>query len=91
MSHYSHNNYTIADKYVPYNVSVKASTSAGFGLPTSNITFTEEGSKLLMTIMVGNMQFPVCTTSEDTVHREVSLIEDSTFTIIIIIVIIMQY
>ena len=31
------------DKYIPYNVSVSARTSAGYGPVTSNVTFTEEG------------------------------------------------
>lgn len=35
----------IVDKYIPYNVSIKARTSAGYGPLSSNITFTEEGSK----------------------------------------------
>ena len=34
------------DKHIPYNVSIKASTSAGYGPLVSNITFTEEGGKL---------------------------------------------
>ena len=35
------------DKYIPYNVSVRARNSAGYGLATRNVTFTEEGSKLM--------------------------------------------
>ena len=34
------------DKYIPFNVSVRARTSAGYGPTISNITFTEEGSEL---------------------------------------------
>ena len=32
-------------KHIPYNVTIKASTSAGYGPLVSDITFTEEGSK----------------------------------------------
>ena len=37
----------VTDKYITYTVVVKASTSAGFGALTSDITFTEEGGKSL--------------------------------------------
>jgi len=35
-----------AGTYIPYNISVRARTSAGYGPPSENITFTEEGSEL---------------------------------------------
>ena len=38
----------IADKFIPYYVSVKASTSAGFGPLVSSVTFTQEGGNLVM-------------------------------------------
>ena len=34
------------ERYIPYTVSVRAQTSAGFSEPTEAITFTEEGGKL---------------------------------------------
>ena len=42
----------VLDKYIPYNISIKASTSAGFGPLTSNWTFTEEGSKSNVCCMI---------------------------------------
>ena len=33
--------------YIPYNISVRARTSAGYGPPSENITFTEEGSAII--------------------------------------------
>lgn len=51
-----HNAYCLmADKYIPYTVMVRASTSAGYGPPASDITFTEEGSKSL-----NNMNLLAC-------------------------------
>ena len=41
----------MADKHTPYNVSVSASTSAGYGPLTSDIVFTEEGGKSSNTII----------------------------------------
>ena len=35
--------YLLADKYIPYTVMVRASTSAGYGAPASDVMFTEEG------------------------------------------------
>ena len=31
------------DTFIPYTVMVRASTSAGYGPPTSDVMFTEEG------------------------------------------------
>ena len=41
--HFNILHYFRTDKYIPYNVSVSARTSAGYGPATSNITFIEEG------------------------------------------------
>ena len=35
----------MTDKYIPYTILVRASTSAGYGAPASDIIFTEEGGK----------------------------------------------
>jgi hypothetical protein len=33
----------MVDKYIPYTAMVRASSSAGYGAPVSDVVFTEEG------------------------------------------------
>ena len=46
----------MADKYIPYTIMVRASTSAGYGAPASDTAFTEEGGK-----SVSNVNLVICT------------------------------
>lgn len=40
----------LEDKYIPYNVSVRARTLAGYGNAVSNVAFTEEGGKTQLSL-----------------------------------------